>query len=483
MINIDWKPNKSSKLPLYRQIVNYIKEKISRGEWIVGTKLPSQREMADIFNVNRSTVVEAIDELKSYGLVYGKSKGGTIIVNNTWSVLASGKTPNWEKYIKSGIYEPNLSTIQMINKLEYEDNIIRLSTGELSPELFPKDAMKTVLSKVADDINSLGYERTKGSLELRRTISNYVKKIGINASPSSILIVSGSLQALQLISMSILKPGDDVLIEKPSYIKSINVFESAGMNLKGISMDMHGIDIRDILKNIDKETPILYTIPTFQNPTGIVMSENRRNELIKICTKERLPIIEDDAYRELWFDEKPPQTLKSKDRNGIVLYIGTISKCLSAGMRVGWVIGPEAVIDRLGDVKMQTDYGASSLSQYAADEWISSGLYEKYIENLRHELKSRRDFTINLLHEYFYDIAEWNVPKGGFYIWLKLKVKIDVNKLFNLSWKQGILINPGYIYDFHKNNNIRISYSYASNNEMYIGIKRLSEIIRKLVVS
>jgi len=481
MINIDWKPDKSCKLPLYRQIVNYIKEKISRGEWIVGTKLPSQREMAEIFEVNRSTVIEAIDELKSYGLIDGRSKGGTVIVNNTWSVLASGKAPNWEKYIKSGVYEPNLSTIQMINKLEYEDNIIRLSTGELSPELFPKNTMKTVLSKVADDISSLGYERTKGSLELRKIISNYVKKFGINASPSSILIVSGSLQALQLISMSILKPGDDVLVESPSYIKSINVFESAGMKLKGISMDRYGADIRDILKNIDKETPILYTIPTFQNPTGIVMSENRRDELIKICTKERLPIIEDDAYRELWFDEKPPQTLKSNDKNGIVLYIGTMSKCLSAGMRIGWVIGPEAVIDRLGDVKMQTDYGASSLSQYAAAEWISSGLYEKYIEKLRYELKSRRDFTINLLHKYFYDIAEWNVPKGGFYIWLKLKVKIDVNKLFNLSWKQGVLINPGYIYDFHKNSNIRISYSYASNSEMHIGIKKLSEIVRKLI--
>lgn len=481
MINVDWKPNKNSSMPLYRQIVDYIKEKISRGEWIVGTRLPSQREMADIFNVNRSTLVEAIDELKSYGLVEGRSKGGTIIVNNTWSVLASGKTPNWAKYIESGIYEPNLSTIQMINKLEYKDDIIRLSTGELSPELFPKNAMKTVLSKVANNMNSLGYERTKGSLELRKIISNYVKKLGINASPSSILIVSGSLQALQLISMSILKPGDDVLVESPSYIKSVNVFESAGMNLKGISMDRYGADIRDILKNIGKETPILYTIPTFQNPTGIVMSEDRRNELIKICTKERLPIIEDDAYRELWFDEKPPQTLKSKDNNGIVLYIGTISKCLSAGMRIGWVIGPEAVIDRLGDVKMQTDYGASSLSQYAVAEWISSGLYEKYIENLRGELKSRRDFTINLLNKYFYDIGEWNVPKGGFYIWLKLKVKVDVNKLFNLSWKQGILINPGYIYDFHKNNNIRISYSYASNDEMQTGIKKLSEIVRKLI--
>ncbi|MCD2348788.1 aminotransferase-like domain-containing protein [Clostridium guangxiense] len=482
MINIDWKPDKNSNLPLFRQIVNYIKEKISKGEWSIGERLPSQRKMSQIFGVNRSTVVEAIDELKSYGLVEGKTKGGTVIVNNTWSLLASDPTLNWQKYIKSGIYEPNLSTIQMINKLEYEDNIIRLGTGELSPELFPKETMKSVLLKVADNINSLGYERTKGSLELRQVISNYVKKFGINVSASSILIVSGSLQALQLISMSILKPGDDVLVEKPSYIKSLNVFESAGMKLKGISMDRYGVDIRDVLKNISKETSILYTIPTFQNPTGIVMSNDRRDELIKVCTKERLPIIEDDAYRELCFDEVPPKTLKSLDNNGIVLYIGTISKCLSAGMRIGWVIGPEAVIDRLGDVKMQMDYGASSLSQYAAVEWISSGLYNNYIEELRYRLKIRRDFTINLLKEYFCDIADWNVPKGGFYIWLKLKVKIDMIKLFNMSWKNGILINPRYIYDFHKNNNIRISYSYASKDEMYLGLRKLSEIIRNLTV-
>lgn len=478
MLNIDWKPKKGISEPVYRQIVNYVKSKIASGEWNVGLRLPSQREMAKIFDVNRSTVVEAMEELKADGLIAAKSKGGTVIINNTWSLLASIPPPNWEFYIRSGMHEPNIKTIQVINKLEYEDSIVRLGTGELSPELLPKEMIRKVILNVSKKMISLGYERPKGSIELRQAISNYVKKFGIEASPESILIVSGSLQALQLISMSILHKGSSVLIERPSYVKSLHVFESSGMKLKGLAMDNDGVRPSEILKNT-KEASLLYTIPTFHNPTGKVMPQNRREEILKLCTKERLPIIEDDAYRELYLEGNPPQSLKSMDKNGIVLYMGTISKVLAAGMRIGWLIGPEAVIERLADVKMQTDYGASSLSQYFATEWISSGLHEKYLQQLREKIKIKRDFTISVLNMYFKDIAEWNVPSGGFYIWLNLKYKIDMEKLFYDACKIGILINPGYMYDFNKNHNIRISYSYASVKEIEEGLKKLSWLVKK----
>lgn len=480
MLNINWKPDNKSSTPLYRQIADYIKEKIGNGEWTVGSKLPVQRDLSKIFGVNRSTVIEALDELKADGLIEGRGKKGTVIINNTWSLMASLPSQNWEHYIKSGIQQPNLHTIQIINKLEYRDNIIRLGTGELSPELFPKEMMKKIFANISNKINSLGYERPKGSLYLRKILSQYVKKFHINTSPSSILIVSGSLQALQLISMSILKPGSTVLVEKPSYIKSLHVFESSGINLRGISMDKDGIRLNEILRNLDNRTSLLYTIPTFHNPTGTVMSQHKRDNLLNLCMQERLPVIEDDAYRELWLDETPPDTLKSKDRNGIVLYMGTLSKSLAAGLRIGWIIGPESVIERLGDVKMQTDYGASSLSQYMAAEWIESGLYEIYLESLRKNLKSRRRAALKTLEKHFSDIASWNIPAGGFYIWLKLKSKINMERLFYSCCKNGILINPGYIYDFNTNYNIRISYSYASMYDLQFGLKKLSKIIKDL---
>ncbi|WP_238902896.1 PLP-dependent aminotransferase family protein [Clostridium sp. YIM B02506] len=480
MIKINWKPDKSSGTSLYKQIVSYMKEKISNGEWTLGSRLPTQRELSERFEVNRSTVIEALSELKAEGLIEGNSRGGTKIVNNAWSVLMSTSPTNWQNYITSGLHKPNLQTIQLINELEFEEGMIRLGTGELSPDLYPKEMMKTVLTNVSDKINSLGYEEPKGLLYLRQVLSQYVKKYGINVSPDSILIVSGSLQAFQLISMGILSPGSTVLTERPSYIKSLSVFESSGMRLNGIDMDAYGAKPKDILKSINsKDTSLLYTIPTFHNPTGIIMPKSRRDEILELCSNERLPIIEDDVYRELWLDEEPPKPLKAEDKNDNILYLGSISKTLAAGLRIGWLIGPEVVVERLGDIKMQTDYGSSSLSQWALAEWIESGLYNKHILEVRKNLKLRRQIVLRCLDEYFSDIATWNKPKGGFYIWLNLNKQISMNKLFKDAYKNGLLINIGNIYDFSNNSNIRISYSYASLIDLEEGLKKLSKLIRE----
>lgn len=194
-----------------------------------------------------------------------------------------------------------------------------------------------------------------------------------------------------------------------------------------------------------------------------------------------MPIIEDDAYRELYFDEVPPLPIKTIDDTGNVLYLGSISKSLAPGLRIGWVVGLGSIIERLGDIKMQTDYGASSLSQWVLYEWLTNCLYQEHILNLRKELKARCLFMLQLIYTYFSDIATWNIPNGGFYVWLKLNKSISTEKLFEQALKKNILINPGDIYGFRKNNCIRLSYSYASYNQMEIGLKLLSEYYTKNV--
>lgn len=479
MFNTDWKPNKSSPVPLHKQITDFMKEKIANGEWTIGYKLPPQRILAKLLGVNRSTIVTAYDELIAEGLIEGKSGSGTRVVNNTWNLLATTPPPDWDSYVSFGTHKPNLPTIQEINHAEFTPDIIRLGTGELSPNLFPSSSMKKIFHQLANREISYGYEEPLGLLPLREQIASYLKSIGISASPSSILIVSGALQALQLISVGLLHRGSTVLTEKPSYLHSLNVFQSAGMRLMGIPLDKEGIQTKLIpTSKKQQNAALLYTIPTFHNPTGTLMTEGRRNQLLETCKLEQLPLIEDDVYRELWLDEEAPKPIKAFDNHGLVLYLGSLSKSLSPGLRIGWIVGPEPVVEHLADIKMQTDYGSSSLSQWAAAEWFSSGLYHEHLHEVRKQLKTRRDFTLAALDKYFSDLAVWEKPSGGFYIWLRLIPLISMRKLFEMALTEGILLNPGNVYDHQAEQFLRISYSFASLPSIEDGLKRLSKLIK-----
>ncbi|MFD1067089.1 MocR-like pyridoxine biosynthesis transcription factor PdxR [Oceanobacillus locisalsi] len=466
------------KKPKYQIIIDFIKEKISKGEWAIGSQIPSQRHLAKMFEVNRSTIIIALEELMADGLIEGIAGKGTVVTNNTWTLMGSGFSTNWNGNVTQGIHKPSVSTVQEINDAESDNRLIQLSKGELSPELFPLKEMQDIVQKVSEQLTPFGYEEPKGNLKLRQTISSYLKQRGVNVSPSSIFVVSGALQALHLISIGLLKEKSTVFLEEPSYLYSLSVFQSAGMDLSGVPMDNKGVKVDSIFQTKETGRNILYTIPTFHNPTGILMEEERREELMEYCIREQIPVIEDDVYRDLWLDNAPPEPLKAKDRHGNVLYIGSLSKTLSPGLRIGWLAGPESVIERLADLKMQLDYGSSTLSQLAAEKWLSSGMYEHHIEHVRNQLMIRRQRALDALEKYLDAFAVWDIPKGGFFIWVKIKPAFKVKKLFEKALSKGILINPGSIYKENEGQFVRLSYGFASLDEIEKGIYQLSEIIK-----
>ena len=177
MPEIEWKPQKTSSVPLHQQISDYLKKKIINGEWTIGTKIPPQRNLAQLFQVNRSTIVIALEELAADGLIESRVGSGTRVINNTWSLLASTPPPDWINYVKSGIHKPNITIIQEINKAEADPNMIRLGTGELSPDLLPNKEMGQILQIDHEQSLSLTYIEPRGSLSLRKTVSNYLKSI------------------------------------------------------------------------------------------------------------------------------------------------------------------------------------------------------------------------------------------------------------------------------------------------------------------
>ncbi|PGC24737.1 GntR family transcriptional regulator [Bacillus pseudomycoides] len=470
-----WKPNRHSHLTVQEQIVDWIKSHIERGDWTVGTKIPTQRQLATQFNVNRSTVQLALDELKADGLLESNVGSGIFVANNSWNVLLNRSQPNWQQHIESSIHKPNYHTIQLINEYEQMDHIIRLGTGELSPELLPTKQIEQSLKKISLESKAIGYSSPQGSEKLRGILCNYLKKRGIQAAPENILIVSGALQALQLIAFGLLEEGSIVFQEQPSYLNSVHPFQSAGMRMITVSRDRYLTDNLRALKR--KRQSLFYCVPTLHNPTGYNWSMEEKKKLYNACKELQIPIIEDDVYHELLFESSFP-AMKSFDTSGQVLYIGSVSKTLSPGLRIGWVVAPSSVIERLSDIKMQTDYGSSAFSQEIVSYWISSGLYEKHLIKLREQLKRRATFVEEILEQQFQKIATWKKSEGGFYIWIRFHEPIVNKALFLNLLNQNVLINPGYIYESSDLHHIRLSYAYASLEELKKGLNILLELVQ-----
>ena len=382
-VQIEWHPDPAQPVPIYRQILEWMYGKMESGEWPAGTRLPSQRAMARHFQVNRSTLNQALKPLLEAGVLQGRGSQGTVVASTAWS-LRLPVQPDWNRYMTAGYFRANQEIVQAINTLEFDDRLIRLGTGELDPRLFSQDAFRQTMRDVADAITSLGYVEPLGMPVLRQALADYARKQGLAVSPSSILITSGALQGLQLISAGLLRGGSTVYVEDPTYVKSLQVFQSAHLRLCGLPMDDQGLSLEALEKHLRQSSDIgnsvLYTIPTNHNPTGRTMSYRRRIQLLDLCSHYDLPIIEDGAYEELTFDGTPPPSLKSLDTGGQVLYLGSVSKSLAPGLRIGWMIAPEPVAQRLGDVKMQIDYGASSLSQQVLARFLTSGRYAQYLD-------------------------------------------------------------------------------------------------------
>lgn len=479
-VDIGWQPDKSAALPVYQQIVRFICQKVKSGAWPIGTRLPAQRQLAEMFGVNRSTIVAALDELTACGIAASNQGAGTVIVSNTWSVLLPNA--DWSAYLSSGYFKANSKILQAINHYEAQSNIIRLGTGESDPRIMPAEIYQEAMTRLMRSAPSLGYTEPLGSPRLRRAVAKLLEKRGLKVAPSCLLITSGSLQALQLIAAGLLPRGSAVYLEAPSYLKSLNLFQSSDIRLQGVPMDNDGISLRHLADccGSSHNPAALYTIPTHHNPTGVTMPLARRKALLQLCQERQLPIIEDTAYEELSLTQPAPPSLKALDASGAVIQLGTISKSFSPGLRIGWLAAPEPIVQRLGDIKMQIDYGASALSQALLCEILESGLYEQYLHLLRQELKQRRENALLVLEKYYKDLALWNEPQGGFFIWLTFSRPLNMRQLFQEAIKRRILLNPGDIYDFKRNNSLRLSFAYVSCEEFTAAAKELAPIVRAL---
>ncbi|KML41903.1 PLP-dependent aminotransferase family protein [Cytobacillus firmus] len=476
---MDWKPDRKSKTPIYKQLAIYIENGIADGTFPPDKPLPSERGLAKQFEINRSTVVAAYDELESNGIVERNRGSGTMVSKDIWG-MAKRRIPSWNRYIEAGSFLPNLPVTQRIHKELAETKLINLASGELSHDLFPLASLREITSN-RSFIGTLGYDHPQGNEILRSTLADHVKEYrDIETSPSSILITSGAQQALHLVVQCLLKPGDSVAIEDPSYHYSLPIFKSAGVKTYYLKTGKDGINPDDIIALYKKHRiKMIFLNPIFQNPTGTLLPEDRRRKILELSSEYGIPVVEDDPYSLTPFTGEKMNTLKSLDRNGIVLYISSLTKIVASGLRIGWIIGPRSVIERLSDAKQQVDFGHGSYSQWVANDFIESAEFESHLKFLSRQLEQRRNSIVSSLDHFLDDQVEFSTPQGGIHLWCRIKKEHNENQLLEESIKQGVIYVPGTTMGSQKGF-VRFTFGRENEANIHEGIKRFAEALINL---
>ncbi|RKN72367.1 PLP-dependent aminotransferase family protein [Paenibacillus ginsengarvi] len=476
-----WQPDRLSNQPLYQQIADDFERRISYGEFPPGTQLPSERKLAEQLGVNRSTVILAYAELRALGIIESRTGSGTRVSQYKWGVTPK-HTPNWHRYVEGGTFLPNLPFLRRIREaLQQNSGLIDFASGELGADLSPA---KEIGALIAENpyIEYLGYDNPQGFVPLRETLVSYLSKYrDIQTTGSSILITSGSQQSLYLITQCLLTPGDAVAIEDPSYCYSLPMFQSAGLRLFRLPVDRKGVhpdDVRALYKK--HRIKMVFLNPNYQNPTGVVLDEKRRAELLDVASELGLPIVEDDPFSLTAYDGNPPPPLKSIDSVGSVLYIGSFSKMAASGLRVGWMVAPHSVVERLADARQQMDFGLSVVPQKVAAEFLGSAYFQPHLERLRMQLLFKRDLLIEALEKELPNLVSFAVPQGGLHLWCKIIPEVNDHKLLEEAIRRGVIFAPGSVYG-SDSGYVRFTFARAKAEDIVTGIAKFAAALRAVL--
>jgi 2-aminoadipate transaminase len=367
---------------------------------------------------------------------------------------------------------------------EYKD-IISLAVATPARDLLPAEMLSMIF---ADGLlnarqSALGYCPVEGLTSLRRGIAARMRKRGVVIDAQQILILSGSTQGIGLTGRLLLNPGDEVVVEVPTYLGAIQTFRALGARVIGVPTDSDGMRV-DLLESIlVRHRPrLIYTLPTFQNPTGVVMSPERRRRLLLLAKRYQTPILEDDPYGEIYFEGKECQPLKALDTSGQVMYLSTYTKTLAPGLRVAWLAAPEPIIERLSLHKQIFDLNTNALGQWAVSEILRRGLMVDHLAMLRKRYQHKRDLMLEAIRTYWPKDVRVNSPGGGFHLWCRLPGDMRARALLREAAQEQVAFVTGepFYADGGGQQHFRVSFAYPEEGHIEEGIRRIGNAMRRL---
>lgn len=473
--------DRSQPVPLYQQLHKQIRERIFTGVLPEGSRLPPERMLANTLGVNRTTVVNAYRELASEGLVEGRVGHGTVVMALPGPARDAAVRPmNWAVAL-----EGEDPVIADINAIVRRPDSISFAHGEPSADIYPTAQLAELFAEAAGVRPApFGYGPVHGYAPLRESIAERLSSHGIRVGPSEVLLLAGSQIALYLIARVLLQPGDTVVVEVPSYIKTLGIFEAAGVRVVPAPVDDHGVQVEGLQELFLRYRPkLLFTIPTFQNPMGVTLSHGRRRELLRLAARHQVGIVEDDPYGELGFGPEPIPSLKAMDPGGYVIYVSSFSKPVTPAMRLAWIAAPPSVLERLAAAKGSLDFRAALLNQWVMDAFLRRKMFDTHLERVRGVLLRRRDALIKALEQYRQTGLDWVVPEGGYHLWCRLPRPLRARRLLAEAAREGVAFIPGDFYGTGEDarRGLRLNYSYPDEDRIAEGVRRLANSIRRML--
>ena len=383
------------------------------------------------------------------------------------------------------------SEIRELLKLTRHPETISFGGGLPDPAIFPYDVVKAASVKAIDECGRLAlqYSPTEGEPFLKEQLRDFMGRQGVNVNTEDMLVVSSSQQGLDLISKVFIDPRDPVIVEKPTYVGAIQAFRAFDADFQGIEMDQDGIDTeqleRVVIRLIDsgRKPKFVYLIPEFQNPSGITLSFERRKKVLEIANKYDLFIVEDSPYAELRYRGERIPPLYAMDTEGRVLLMKTFSKIFCPGFRLGWVLGPKPVIEKMVIAKQGTDLCTAAFVSMVAAFLLKDGHVDRQIEISKHLYRRKAAVMLDALDTLMpkEDDIWWSKPDGGMFLWLRLPECIDTLEMLNdaIGLKVAYVVGSGFFFDGSGANTMRLNYSYPSEDQIVKGIGRLGRIVRK----
>lgn len=381
------------------------------------------------------------------------------------------------------------SEIRELLKFTRQPSIISFAGGLPGPETFPVKDLEEIACQVLRERGAvaLQYGPTEGEVTLRMEVAKWLSREKPAINPENILITSGSQQGLDIVSKVFLDPEDIVIVELPSYIGGLQAFSAYRAKMIGVPQDDQGMKMDLLEKTLSKlasqtkKPKFIYVVPDFQNPSGVTMSLERRKRLLELAYQYEIPIVEDSPYRDLRYTGKPAPAIYGMDTEDQVIVLGTFSKLLCPGLRLAWIMAPVEWMDRMVVAKQGMDLCSPTFTQLMVAEYLRRGLLHEQVETIRKLYGIKLEVMLKALREHMPKDVKWSKPQGGLFLWVTLPKNMSANELF----KEAIEKKVAYVVGsaFHCNgkgqNTMRINFSYSTEEQIEVGIKRLASVIKE----